>query len=111
METRGQLATADIWLDEPMQCVDIVQAVQLLLDLDYTVVAAGKHFFVPHGITAFWILSESHCAIHTYPEHGYFSIDLYTCTDKLEPQQTLHKLVDLLPASKSVIKQRARGVN
>lgn len=110
METRGQLATADIWLNRPMACHDIAQAVQLLMDSDYTVVASGKHHFDPHGLTAFWVLSESHCAIHTYPEHNYFSIDLYTCTDKLQPIDTLYKLAERLPLASMEIQQHARGV-
>ena len=31
------------------------------------------------GVTAAFILSESHASIHTYPEHGSCFIDLFTC--------------------------------
>ena len=65
----------------------------ILDDLDYitlamndAVYAAGAtpldhktHRFVPHGITAFVSLKESHLSIHTWPEARYASADFFTC--------------------------------
>ncbi len=31
------------------------------------------------GVTGLYLLSESHLALHTYPEHGFFSANLYSC--------------------------------
>lgn len=31
------------------------------------------------GITAFYIIAESHLAIHTWPENNYFAFDLFSC--------------------------------
>ena len=33
----------------------------------------------PGGITALFLLSESHLSIHTFPENGFCAIDLYCC--------------------------------
>lgn len=42
--------------------------------------APAWHIFPdPGGITGFVMLSESHLAIHTYPEHGIATINLYCC--------------------------------
>src|ERR1051325_695371 len=38
----------------------------------------------PGGITGFVILSESHLACHTYPEHGVITINLYCCRPRPE---------------------------
>ncbi|MFA9262979.1 MAG: S-adenosylmethionine decarboxylase family protein [Undibacterium sp.] len=38
-----------------------------------------SHEFPGGGETFVYVLSESHLALHTYPEHKYISIDLYTC--------------------------------
>ena len=38
----------------------------------------------PGGITGFVILSESHLACHTYPEHGAITINLYCCRARPE---------------------------
>jgi S-adenosylmethionine decarboxylase len=33
------------------------------------------------GLTAFYIIAESHLAIHTWPENNYFAFDLFSCKD------------------------------
>ncbi|MDF2441595.1 MAG: S-adenosylmethionine decarboxylase, partial [Abditibacteriota bacterium] len=40
---------------------------------------ARVHPFPGGGLTAFVMLSESHIAIHTYPEHGYLALDIFSC--------------------------------
>ncbi len=36
-------------------------------------------FPAPGGITGLALLSESHLAIHTFPEHGYAALSIYSC--------------------------------
>jgi len=36
------------------------------------------------GLTGAWILSESHLACHTFPEHGGFCLNLFTCSPRPE---------------------------
>ena len=33
------------------------------------------------GLTAFYIIAESHLAIHTWPENNYLAFDLFSCKD------------------------------
>jgi spermidine synthase len=40
----------------------------------------GKQFH-PVGVTAIAVISESHVAIHTYPEASHASIDIFTCAN------------------------------
>lgn len=43
------------------------------------------HIFPPPGgITGFVMLSESHLACHTYPEHGALALNLYCCRPRPE---------------------------
>ena len=37
----------------------------------------------PGGISGFVMVAESHIAIHTFPNRGFVSIDVYTCNDTL----------------------------
>lgn len=46
-----------------------------------TVLNATAHVFPPNGLTAVYLLSESHASIHTYPEHRACFVDLFTCGD------------------------------
>jgi spermidine synthase len=40
-----------------------------------------SHKFEPVGVTVLAIISESHIAIHTYPEAESISLDVFTCSD------------------------------
>ena len=37
------------------------------------------HQFQPQGVTGTVLLAESHLAIHTWPEAGFVTIDVYVC--------------------------------
>lgn len=49
-----------------------------------TVVAEVFHTFNPHGVTGVVVIAESHVAIHTWPEHGYAAVDVFSCGIKLD---------------------------
>jgi S-adenosylmethionine decarboxylase len=40
------------------------------------------HQFEPYGLTGFVLLSESHISIHTWPELGKATLDVFTCGNK-----------------------------
>jgi len=54
-------------------CIDAVTGAGL------NVVGECFHQFEPQGVTGTVLLAESHLAIHTWPEHGFVSVDVYVC--------------------------------
>lgn len=50
--------------------------------IDATVLSGHFHQFEPHGVSGVLVISESHFAVHTWPELGYAAIDLFTCGAK-----------------------------
>ena len=48
-------------------------------DAGLTAVGDKFHQFVPQGVTGMVLLAESHLAIHTWPETGFVSVDVYVC--------------------------------
>ena len=44
-----------------------------------TVVGECFHQFEPQGVTGTVLLAESHVAIHTWPEAGFVTVDVYVC--------------------------------
>lgn len=44
-----------------------------------TLLRVDVHLFEPQGGTAIAMLSESHLAIHTWPERDYVAVDIFTC--------------------------------
>jgi len=31
------------------------------------------------------VIAESHVAIHSWPEHGYAAVDIFTCGESIDP--------------------------
>lgn len=50
------------------------------------------------GVTGFVMLTESHLACHTYPEHGAITLNLYCCRERPEWPWT-ERLTEILGAS------------
>lgn len=44
-----------------------------------TVVTDVFHQFSPVGVSGVVVIAESHLAIHTWPEHRYAAVDVFTC--------------------------------
>ena len=53
--------------------------VDAALECGATIVQKCFHRFNPYGVSGVVIISESHLAIHTWPELGYAAVDLFTC--------------------------------
>lgn len=51
-----------------------------------TLLDIKTHSFAPHGVTGFALLAESHISIHTWPEHNYAAVDVFTCGDTTDPE-------------------------
>lgn len=45
----------------------------------FNVLCFTDHYFQPQGYTALWLLTESHFAVHTFPEFGKTYIELSSC--------------------------------
>ena len=61
-----------------------------------TVVGERFYQFEPQGVTGTVLLAESHLAIHTWPEHGFVTVDVYVCnytTDNTQKAQQLFRLM------------------
>ncbi len=52
---------------------------EMLLDSGFGILNFMEHHFEPQGWTGLWLLSESHFAVHTFPEEGKTYIELSSC--------------------------------
>lgn len=64
-----------------------------------TLLDIKTHPFVPQGVTGFALLAESHISIHTWPEHGYAAIDVFTCGEQTDPELACEYLAEAFEAS------------
>jgi len=58
------------------------------------------HKFAPQGVSGVVIISESHLTIHTFPEHGYASIDVFTCGERIDPKVAANLIAEKLGSKK-----------
>ena len=73
--------SAIVKLDYLSNSLDFVENLgkTVINGLELTVVKKIDHKFEPVGRTLVYILSESHLAIHTWPEFSILHIDLVSC--------------------------------
>ncbi|MFP4481274.1 MAG: adenosylmethionine decarboxylase [Thermovirgaceae bacterium] len=74
-----------------------------------TVLDVSFRRFAPQGVSGVVIISESHLTIHTWPEHGYAAIDLFTCGDRAEPWKAFEVLAGFLEAGHVSTMELRRG--
>ena len=72
------------------------------------------HQFQPQGVTGTVLLAESHLAIHTWPEEGFVTVDVYVCNYLADNTQKALNLYAKLkahfkPAQESFV-QAPRGL-
>jgi len=61
------------------------------------------------GVTGFVLLAESHIALHTYPEHGFAGIDVFTCGAAGDPRAVLRVFQERLTPARVRAMAHARG--
>ena len=54
-----------------------------LLNSGFTVVKFDEYHFPVKGYTCFWLLAESHLAIHTFPDDNRSYVELSSCNREM----------------------------
>jgi len=75
-----------------------------------TVVAEVFHQFSPYGVSGVVVIAESHLAIHTWPEHGFVAVDLFTCGESLDAESGIELLRESFGAQRIEVMTADRGV-
>lgn len=75
-----------------------------------TVVSSHANLFNPHGVSAVVIIAESHLTLHTWPEHGYAALDVFTCGETVKPWVIKDFLERALSAARCSAMEVRRGL-
>jgi len=67
------------------------------------------HAFSPHGVSGVVVIAESHLTVHTWPEHGYAAVDVFSCGG-LDLEAGLLVLEAGFRARRVVTQRIARGI-
>jgi spermidine synthase len=107
---RSALPTGHHWMLDLFDCgcssLTLEQAealgqpcVDACIDAGMTVLSNTFHQFAPTGVTGVVLLSESHLALHTWPEYGFVSFDVYVCNyteeNKSKGEHLVRRLLEL----------------
>ena len=71
-------------------CLDAVTAAGL------TPLGHTFHQFSPQGVTGLVLLAESHVAVHTWPETGFATVDVYVCNVATDNGDRAHALFNAI---------------
>ncbi|MCD6301047.1 MAG: adenosylmethionine decarboxylase [Staphylothermus sp.] len=61
------------------------------------------------GVSAVGIVLESHISIHTWPEHHFATVDVYTCGTSGDPEAAYLYIVKSLKAKRFTMKKSDRS--
>ncbi|OEF98106.1 S-adenosylmethionine decarboxylase proenzyme [Vulcanibacillus modesticaldus] len=115
MDTMGRHVIAELWgcnVDKLNNLKFIEKMmVDAALESGAEVREVAFHKFAPMGVSGVVIISESHLTIHSFPEHGYASVDVYTCGDRIDPNVAAEYITKQLEATKreSILVPRGMG--
>ncbi|MGB3543220.1 adenosylmethionine decarboxylase [Rubrivirga sp.] len=73
-----------------------------------TVLGSRFHQFEPDGVTGIVLLAESHASVHTWPEAGLVTLDVFTC-GALDTEAIVHSVRQALRPSRERVTAVARG--
>ena len=105
--TAGTHLLLDIYWHDSPDVLNFVEAVKTACNL--SIVKTLHYRFEPQGETYLALLQESHFAIHTYPEHKYWSVDLYTCGET-DYTELILSLLKKYPTVSCSYRNLTRGV-
>ncbi|HET7627827.1 MAG TPA: adenosylmethionine decarboxylase [Bacillales bacterium] len=114
MEVFGTHVIAELWNcdEDKLNDIGFVERtmVQAALKAGAEVREVTFHKFAPQGVSGVVIISESHLTIHSFPEHGYASIDVYTCGEKVSPHAAIDFIAEALECQDTERTELKRGV-
>ena len=92
---------------EPLRalCVEAARTAGL------TVVGERFFQFEPQGVTGTVLLAESHVAIHTWPEAGFVTVDVYVCNYTTDNTDKAERLFQALEAVLKPSRKRFQAIH
>lgn len=74
-----------------------------------TIVETCFHQFAPWGISGVVVISESHLAIHIWPENRYAAIDVFTCGEDVQMDVAIAFLTRQFRSGRPIQRRFTRG--
>ncbi len=113
-KTLGLHILADLYGVEADK-IDRIEDIRELLEgavkyANLTKISSHYYQFQPHGATGVVLLAESHISIHTWPEHGIATVDVYTCGDPSKAYKAMDYIISKLSPTRVDKQVHDRGI-
>ncbi|MGI6435184.1 MAG: adenosylmethionine decarboxylase [Syntrophomonadaceae bacterium] len=114
MQSLGRHVLAEVYgcqfevLNDISQVEDIM--INAALEAGAEVREVVFHKFSPQGVSGVVVISESHLAIHTWPELGYAAVDVFTCGESVNPWDACNYLAEKFGATHVTASEVKRGM-
>ena len=91
--------------------LDLIEAamVEAAREAGASILGRSFHKFTPRGVTGIVAIAESHLAIHTWPEHSYAAVDIFTCGESFAPDRAAQLIIGSLKCRNPVTTTIRRG--
>ena len=112
MSALGKQLIIDAWGCKNLDNDDLVKKMleESVEACHATLLSLHTHLFSPQGISGMAIIAESHISIHTWPEHNYAAIDIFTCGKDVEPYNAVDVIKRIFFPERIVLHELKRGV-
>jgi len=74
-----------------------------------TVVGFTFHQFRPEGASGVLLIAESHISLHTWPEHAYMAMDVFTCGEEMDAEVAIEVVKEGVDADDVRVRTLDRG--
>ncbi|WP_459211103.1 S-adenosylmethionine decarboxylase [Aquimarina rhabdastrellae] len=81
-EIEAQIYNHQEWVEEVVPDILKNKYEEKLKKAGFTIIKFDEYYFPEKGYTCFWLLAESHLAIHTFPEAQKSYIELSSCNEQ-----------------------------
>ncbi len=75
-----------------------------------TVIDKSFHQFAPQGVSGVVLIAESHLSLHTWPEHAYAAVDIFTCGTTVKIEVAADALIKSLGSRDPSLLEVKRGM-
>ncbi len=111
MKAIGRHLILEMWGCKNLDSVQATETAlrEMVVALEVTLLDLKVYPFSPAGVTGMAIVSESHLVIHTWPEHGYAAVDLFTCGARRDPDAAMPVLREHFQPERVQVMEVTRG--
>ena len=75
-----------------------------------TVIDKSFHQFAPQGVSGVVLIAESHLSLHTWPEHAYAAVDIFTCGTTVKIEVAADAMIRQLGSKDPSVLEVKRGM-